>query len=383
MREWKDLLFGLAELEYGSAEPEQLLNRAAGMGLRLRRPRRVDRVTLRFFLPENQLDRIREAAARGGGELRILSRRGGSRLRGLLRRRIGLLVCLAATLSLFWGSSLFLWDFRVLGCETLTKGQVLRALSDCGVDQGCFWPGVDVDLLRSRMLLKLPELKWMTLRCTGSRATVLVVERGETPGLPGEGRADLVAGKSGQIASLSVLRGREQVSPGQMVTKGELLVSGLVESITAPPREVYALGNVWAETWPELIAVCPAQQRGKETVRAHTVSFALKIGKNRWNFPFYTGNTLDECDTIVHEYKLGMEGLFSLPVSLIREDRIRWEESVVSADLRGEMEAHLKERLEGRVLSCGCSAGERDGLLFVALRAHCLEDIAVTVTGGA
>ena len=240
MMNWKDAAVRPGGAGIYRHRAGELLNRAAEMGLRPAPPPADRRVTLRFLLPEAQLSLLRQAA--GNGEVRILSRRGGSRLRNLLRRRLGLLLCLAAVLGAFWGSSLLLWDFRVLGCETLTKGQVLRALSDCGVDQGCFWPGVDVDLLRSRMLLKLPQLQWMTLRCSGSRAVVLVVERQETPELPGEGRADLVAGKSGQIASLSVLRGREQVSPGQMVTKGELLVSGLVESITAPPREAVGAG---------------------------------------------------------------------------------------------------------------------------------------------
>ena len=235
--------------------------------------------------------------------------------------------------------------------------------------------GQRLQLQGSRVLLKLPQLQWMTLRCSGSRAVVLVVERQETPELPGQGRADLVAGKDGQISSLSVLRGREQVSPGQMVLKGDLLVSGLVESITAPPRELWARGEVWAETWPEFTAVCPAQQQGKGSPRSRSCAFALKIGKKRWNFPLYTGNTLDECDTIVHEYKLGVEGLFSLPISLIREDRI------VSPDLTDEMQRHLQALLEGRVYSCDFAAGEKDGLLIVTMRAHCLENIAVTESG--
>ena len=378
---WKDVISGQVELEYLSPEPEDFLNRASSMGLRPVRPRRIDGLTLGFLLPETQLPLAREAARACHGQLRVLSRRGGSRLRRLLRRRLSLLLSLILALGTVWGSSLFLWDFRVQGCEKLTAGQVLRALSDCGVDQGCFWPGVNIDLLRSRMLLQLPELQWMTLRCSGSRAVVLVVERQETPALPVSGRVDLVAKKPGQISSLSVLRGQEQVSPGQMVLKGDLLVSGLVESITAPPRELPALGQVWAETWPELTAVCPSQQQGKGELIARRNRFALKIGKKRWNFPLYTGNTLDECDTIVHEYKLGVEGLFSLPISLIREEQLRWERAEVTVDLREPMRERLENRLEGERLSRSFSEGEKDGLLIVTLRAHCLEDIAAVESG--
>ena len=38
----------------------------------------------------------------------------------------------------------------------------------------------------------------------------------------------------------------------------------------------------------------------------------------------------------------------------------------------------LQSGLEGQVLEHGCTAAEKDGLLMVTLRAHCIENIAQT-----
>ena len=109
---------------------------------------------------------------------------------------------------------------------------MLRALSDCGVSRGCFWPSLSADLVRSRMMTLLPQIGWMTVNVSGSRAIVLVSEREEKPEIYLESAAaDIVAGRTGIVTQLSVLSGRPLVSPGQSVLEGETLVSGVMESL--------------------------------------------------------------------------------------------------------------------------------------------------------
>lgn len=371
-------LLGWAEVELTGFDPEAVLNQMAGMGLEFRGLRRPDPYTLRLSVRENLLPRLSALVQRCNGDLRIVKRQGGSRLLRALRRRAVLLSGLGLVTALLLASSLFVWDIRVEGCETLSSGQVLRALSDCGVDSGCFWPGVSVDLLRSRMLLKMPELQWMTVRFQGSRATVLVVERSAPVRLQEGKWADICAKKAGLIRRMSVLRGLAQTASGEMVTPGQLLITGRLESITAPTRTEYALGTVLAETWTELSAVSPIPQQGKGELTGRSSLYALKIGKNRWNILRTGRKTLDGCDTIVHEYKIGVEGLFALPLSLIREDTLSYQTQPLEPDLEEELCAHLLARLEGEVLSAETSGVKTGDLLLFTLRAHCLEDIGQT-----
>lgn len=378
---WEKLR-GIARVELRGAEPERLLERCRREGLRLRQVESLDLCTLRAALRQEDLNALERIAQGCGFSISLLSLRGGKRTGRLLRRRRVLLLGLLLAGALLGASQLFVWQLRVLGCERLSQGQVLRALADCGVEPGTFAPGIRQELVRSRMLSLLPELEWMTVNVSGSRATVLVRERRETPEMRGQRPADIAAARSGVIRSVTVLEGQTLVGPGDAVLEGETLVSGTMESLTQPPRQLRAMAEIRAETWRELIAVCPLEMLQIREPGATSRRFALVFGKNLLNLGKNQGKGLDECDKIVHEYTLGAEGLFSLPLRLRMEERRALLPTDAEARRTGEMEQALLRRLEeetdGEILETSFSAGQRDGLLIVTLQAHCLENIAKT-----
>ena len=376
-------LLGLARIEILGAEPELLVNRGVREGLRLWKIRRVDGCTFTAATWERDLPALEAAAADCGCEIRVRSLRGGSRGRALFRARRVLLAALLLAALLLGASSLFLWEIRVVGCEKLSEGQVLRALADCGVERGSFWPGISADLVRSRVLTELPEIAWMTVNVSGSRAVVLVTEREEKPEIVREDEpADIRAKCAGVITGMTVLNGRPMVQPGDAVLEGEVLVSGSMESVTAPTRAVRAMGEIRAETRHELTAVCPLEAlQIREPSRSNS-RFALQIRKKRVNLGFFHGKGLDECDKIMHEYNLGIKGLFALPVTLIREERHPRRLQENWADREEEMKAallkRLQEQIDGEILSSEFAVSRADGLLTVTLVARCSENIAET-----
>ena len=375
---------GRAAIEVRGAEPELFLGRAAERGLDLAKIRRTDAWTVRAETTERELPALGELAEETRCEMELLSLSGGSRDLWTIRRRAALLAALAAVAALLLCSSLFLWEIEVRGCETAEEGRILRVLADEGVACGSFWPGIDVDLVRSRALLRLPELAWLTVNVSGSRAVVLVAERQPKPEIVDErAGADLVAGRPGVVQRVQVLSGDCRVQPGDAVLEGEVLVSGSRERFDGEMQQMRSLGEVWAETWHEISAVCPlsALQR-QETGRSHS-RFALRVGKLRLDLPDITGKGLDECGMIVHEYRIGWKGLLALPLSLIREERRERAAGDAVADRSAEMGAALLERLEteinGQILESHLNVARTEELLIVTLRAHCLEDIAKTV----
>ena len=128
-----------------------------------------------------------------------------------------------------------------------------------------------------------------------------------------------------------------------------------------------------ADTWYEITAVCPLEQTLKTEKKLSWSRFALKIGKNRINFYFSGGKDIDGCDKIVHEYNLGVEGLFALPVTIVREELQRWETAPGSAADTELMKQHLYEalrgRIDGEIVTADYSVAETGGLLCVTLRA--------------
>ena len=377
----KHRIRGEAEAEIFGVFPEAAVNRCTEAGIALRRVQALDGQTLRCTLDERDLERLRAVCERCQCELRLLRLRGGSRDRRFLRLRFWLPLTAMLTGVLLLVSSLFIWDIEVIGAERLNRGSILRALSDAGLERGCFWPTLSADLIRSRAMLELPELAWLSVNISGSRAAVLVKEREEKPEIYLESAAcSLSASRSGIVRRISVLNGKGLVSPGQAVQEGETLISGSLDSITGPRRFVRARGEVWADTWYELTAVSPPADARKSDVLWKSSRFALQFGENRVNFYGKSRKPLDGYDTIVHEYKLGLKGLFALPIRLIREEGLRYRpaeaESGDAAQLQARLEAYLQQQISGEIVSRSFSAAEKDGAVYVTMRARCYENIA-------
>ena len=375
---------GRARLRLRGVERARLLERCREAGLRLEKLEAEDSLTLRLELRAEHLPRLRQIAESLGFETELLSQQGGREGLRRLSRRWALAAGLTGMLALLLISQLFIWQIRVQGCESLSRGQVLRALAACGVEPGTFAPAVRQELVRSQMLTELPALEWMTVNISGSRATVLVRERREKPEIAGESPREIRAARAGIIRSMTVLEGVALVQPGDAVLPGELLVSGVAESLSAPPRLVQAGAEIQAETWRELVAVCPVemlQTRQKGTAERR---FALLFGKKLLPLGKNWGKGLDECDKIVHEYTLGIEGLFSLPLSLRQSVRRSRLPDGGAAERSEEMKRALLKRLEteidGEVLDTSFSVGYTDRLLAVTLQAHCCENIALEIT---
>ena len=378
-----DRIGGIAKLRITGVRPESVLNACALAGIELWGLGCVDECCIDVFAHESRLEDIRKICIRCMCGVSVLSIRGGSRWRKLARRRIWLIIAAAIVFLALVISSLFIWDFDVEGNKNLSSGEILRSLAECGVTEGGFWPGLPVDIIRSNIILKKPEIAWLTVNVSGSKATVLVEERAEKPEIYSESSAaDIVASQSGVIRRLSVMNGKPIVSRGQTVMKGEVLVSGTMDSITGETRYVRALADVQAETWYERTAGCFVEEPVKAERTKNARRFAIKLGKSRINFYFDSGKDIDVCDKIIKEYKIGISGLFTLPVSIIKEQYVCYDYALsrcrTARELEDSLKAWLENSIDGQIESISFSQAESGGMLLVTMRAKCLENIAET-----
>ena len=166
---------------------------------------------------------MRRSAA--GCELTSLRRGGAAALRFLRRRRGCWRGCCWRCAGLMLLSSLFVWQIEVRGAERLSRGEILRALEDCGLAVGSFWPGLDTERLRSEMQLRCPGIGWMSVNVSGSRAVVLVVEREEKPLWIRDGAGGAGCSREGSCAGSRSSRAGGGAG-GQVVTEGETLAAG-------------------------------------------------------------------------------------------------------------------------------------------------------------
>lgn len=381
----RHFLRGSVWVEAQGAAPERFLNALTQAGLRFWDAEPEDAFTLRLALRPRDLETARALALRCQCGLELLRYRGAPAVRRRLRRRTALMAGLALCFALLAASRLFVWEIAVEGNEDVSRGEILRALAECGVESGSFWPSWSADAIKNGVILRIPELAWVGVSVDSSRAVVRVRERDPAPELRDNDEPySVTARRTGIIERMQVYLGAPLVEAGDAVLEGEPLVSGRVESGLGSVRYVHASALVEARTYYELTVVSPLEYEAAQPCGSHT-RWALVVGGGRLNL--YPGSSAPEenCVLVTTEHRLEWPGVFSLPVTLVQERILEYDIVAKSADaeaLTERLEAELAQRLEaelagrGEVLSQSFTARKSGGALYVTLRAECLEDIA-------
>ena len=229
-------------------------------------------------------------------------------------RRKGLVAGLLLGVFLLVFSQKFVWSVRVSGNETLTAGEIRRALAAEGLEVGSYLPRLDLGRVETQTLLREDALSWIAVHLDGTVAEVQVVERAAMPEKSTR-PANLIAGRDGQIVELELYRGNAAVKVGDPVRAGDLLVSGVYDSQTQGYRFTRAAGNVLARTKRTLRVEIPLSYEEKVYGEAVRGEIGLQFFKFSWIFLKNSNKALSSCDII--EVTTGKDwlGLHDLPVS--------------------------------------------------------------------
>ena len=328
---------------------------------------------------------ITEAARRGGGAALLRWRRRWGFLGGM-----GLAFLAAAVLSRF------ILTVEVTGNESVPDAVILSQLQRQGVRPGVYGPALERTEIANRALAELPQLSFLAVNLYGTRAEVVVREAIPAPELLDESTpADVVAERDGILLDIHTAAGEARFADGDVVGKGEVLISGDV-TLSKPEGSEYdigtlvvrAAGEARARTWRTVTAVTPLfvgekTYTGEETTR--------RGGKFLWmsgEFFRNSGISYAKYDKITQTRFLRLFGR-ELPIGLtavtFREYTVTptpvdagAAETRLREELLGELEEQL-QRSEGTLIRADFVCREADGLLTVTMLAECEEEIGVTV----
>ena len=208
MERLSDEVRGYAVIKAVGAEPTRLIDRCADENIDFCGVCPEDEITFIFKTRLKHAEEILGFAEKCCCEAEIIERRGAPIEIKKLRRRYALWILPLILIFLLVASHFFIWEIEITGNDAVSDIEILNALEDSGVYIGSFWPDFTSDSIRSRVLVKVPELKWLSVSVFGSKAVVEVRERTDIPELFDEDEAvKIVAGEPGIIQSISVLRG--------------------------------------------------------------------------------------------------------------------------------------------------------------------------------
>ena len=302
------------------------------------------------------------------------------------KKRAGLFLGALCALIMIIVSDNYVWDIRISGNETVAYTTVKNALSEQGLKVGSRINELDVDAIETRVLIACKDISWITINIQGTYANVQIREAGRRPdegeiALP----SNLIARSDGQIEYLEIFSGNAVVKSGDVVRKGDILVSGVRDSNHYGMFVTRSSGKVFARTKRSFRVEIPLEYEKKTVSERKIIEKSLIFFSKEIKVFENAGNMGSSCDTIERVELLRFFGGDRLPVGI----KTRCSVSYVSESCRHTENEAMElayyrlneiignELYEAEMLKKTIECEITDNAYILYCTVECIENIAV------
>lgn len=195
--------------------------------------------------------KIRPLAKKAEVKLRCVRKRGFPFAVNKYRARKGLLLGAVLGLVIMYALSGFVWDVKINGADKLSEASINSALEECGLKSGVLKSSVDFEAVERKLIMKVPEIRWISINALNCIAEVEIKEEIKKPKLKkGKYPCNLTAECDGIITDTVVKKGTCEIKKGSAVIKNQLLVSCVVKGTNEEEdklRFVHCDGKIYAD----------------------------------------------------------------------------------------------------------------------------------------
>lgn len=376
---------GWVTLEIKGCSGVKFLNICTHRGIRLRQTKRIDGETFRVDIPARDYKKQgRQIARKAGCRIHLVKRHGiGLTLHKYRKRRFllfGIPVCLA--LMVYFNS--VVWTINITGGELDDRAVSQSILMDSGVHPGSFFAGLDTKALAQTLLQAQEDrLSWVGIERVGTTLNVQLATGAFYQGeeIPQEVPCNIIASKEGVISKIVPSSGSAMVQKGDVVEKGQLLVSGVVnvndEFVTsAPELNVHASAQIQAiVTYTASVPIENTRVKVSQTGREKT-SYILYLPGFSVKWPFWGEEGFENGSAVCTDrFGKGPFGVRKIFYQETRSDTVEmeYEEALSWAKERALSQINDEIPEEAQVLNTSFSVEENT----VQVTVLCLEDIGV------
>lgn len=342
----------------------------------------TDYLTASFTMSRADFLSIRGYLEEKGDTVTVLASRGpGIILAGMLRRPILSLVIAALLFLTLWLPTKVLF-IRVEGNREVPSQQILQSAEVSGIRFGAGVRGLRSERVKNSLLQQIPRLSWVGVNTKGCVATITVAERQTADPIAQEQTqvSSMVASHDAQITDITVTAGNALCKAGDVVAKGQILISGYTDC-GIKIQATHAKGEVFGKTLYEKQLLFPSQYLGKGKPLAKNRNIFLQIGKKEIKLWKDSGISGAICDKMYASYYLTLPGGFALPFGVKVETCVYYRpyHAAISGEqaqalMSGQAGAYLlRGMISGQILSQSEAFSQEDGIYRLSGRYVCRE----------
>lgn len=308
------LLKGYVEFCAEGGFPERFINLCNIRGINLWNVKN-DGVKVVAFTTEQGFQELKTPAENSGMTLKIVKIRGVKNFMKRHKWRCGAVLGIALAFCFWVFMSGYIWEIEILETEGVNVEDFTQSLADSGVKIGARKSKIDVIQVQNKLMNEYNQLLWVSLNIFGGKVQVEMSEFIEQKEIiDTRTPVNIVADKKGEIVLIKGYSGVNAVREGDNVTKGSLLISGVVKNFDGSEYFTHAKGEVFAKTKNNEKITLPYKNKifvtAQKKNRYYLYVFSLKIPLGvKTQGQFITENS-----------KLLKSGETVLPFGIIRED---------------------------------------------------------------
>jgi similar to stage IV sporulation protein len=393
-------LNGVVRVKICGPVPEKFINLCLARGIFLWSiTKHNDDVLADIRLPD--FFRIRPLVRKSLSRIEVVGYRGFPFALKRLKRRKMLVVGAVVFFVLLHVLTSYIWFVDVTGQNRFSGDQIKMIARASGLKPGAAKDRVDVRGIENQILLQAPQIAWVGVSLTGTRAVIEVVEK-TLPKQEDKSPADIVAAKAGIITEIIAIAGQAAVKQGDTVKKGDLLIKGMLASLPVqpqapgqpppavePPKLLRANGIIKARVWYEGYGEASLVQVDWERTGRQTVGISLRIKEHQFTLKPVPAQPYEHFQTEVIHKKLldwrnsdfAVESTIDVVYEVVaKSQEISWEEARDLA--KGKALQTVQELIpeNAQVLARGIETlkGAEPGLVRVKVSVETSEDIGHT-----
>ncbi len=246
-------------------------------------------------------------------------------LRNILRAP-GVIFALIPIIIILAFSSDFVWDIRIEGEGDVAIEAVIDELRSSGFHIGTRWSKTDCAKTENKLLSSSENLSWININRRGVVAYVKVAPKiSRDEDADDSTYSNIVAEYDCIIDEITVISGYAEVSVGDAVSRGDLLISGVIPEEAGGGfchAEGIVKGRIKRELSVNVDRNEPVREIGKSALQEISVQifdFSLNIFKKY-------GNVDSSCDIIKDVEDFVVFENYKLPISLVKKYAVGYTE---------------------------------------------------------
>lgn len=317
------LLFGYVRVNATGFNLERFINLVTRRNIVLWNIKRKDG-SISFNVRAKDFKKLIGFSKKASVKLKITGKYGQPFFLKRYRKRYVLIGGIIVFLLLMCYMTSFIWLIEIDGNSRLSDYEIMNALNANGLKTGAFKGKLNTTDIERNVKNNVDGIEWISININGTKATVNIKESLDvitthdtvTP-------CDIISDKNALISDIMVNTGKPMVKVGDVVRKGDVLISADItyqqDGVDIIYGSVYSSGSIKGKVVRKISKTIPYTLNLKRYTQNSLSSYNIKIFNTNFNTNFTKSAVYFENYDIIREIKqLSIGERFPLPIIITK-----------------------------------------------------------------